>query len=60
MFTVGAWVDKVHEITDILEHKATESCDKYIRKAQSYRDEYIQACEDFGRKMRCAISKEQG
>lgn len=52
MLTVGEWVDKVHEITDTLEHKATESCDEYIRKAQSYRDGYIQACEDFGREMR--------
>lgn len=34
MLTVGEWVDKVHEITDTLEHKATESCDEYIRKAQ--------------------------
>ena len=60
MLTVGEWVDKGHEITYTLEHKATESCDEYIRKAQSYRDGYIQACEDFGREMRRAISKEQG
>ena len=60
MLTVGECVDKVHEITYTLEHKATESCDEYIRKAQSYRDGYIQACEDFGREMRRAISKEHG
>ena len=51
-------LDQVHEITDILEHKAVENCDEYIRKAQSYRDGYIQACEDFGREIRRAISTE--
>lgn len=60
MLTVGEWVDKVHEITDTLEREANEKCGEDIRKAHSYRDGYIQACEDFGREMRRAISKEQG
>lgn len=60
MQTAKEWVDKVHEITDMLEHKAIENCDEYIRKAQPYRDGYVQACEDFGREMRQAINAEQG
>lgn len=60
MLTVGEWVDKVHEITDKLEHEAVEKCEECIRHATSYRDGYMQACEDFGREMRRAISQEQG
>lgn len=60
MQTLGEWSDKVNEIEATLEHKAIENCDKYIRKAQSYRDGYVQACEDFGREMRKAIEVEQG
>lgn len=60
MQTLGEWSDKVNEIEDTLEHKAIENCDEYIRKAQSYRDGYVQACEDFGREMRKAIEVEQG
>lgn len=52
-------LDKVHEITDRLEHQATENCNESIRKAQSYRDGYIQACEDFGREIRRAISADR-
>ena len=52
-------LDQVHEITDILEHKAVENCDEYIRKAQSYRDGYIQACEDFGREIKRAINTDR-
>lgn len=59
ILTGREWVDKIHEITDALEHEAVENCDKYIRKAQSYRDGYIQACEDFGREMRRMISEER-
>ena len=52
-------LDQVHEITDILEHKAVENCDEYIRKAQSYRDGYIQACEDIRHEIRCTISTDR-
>lgn len=52
-------LDKIHKITDILEHKATEDYDRYIRKAQSYRDGYIQACEDFSREMRKVVYGEE-
>lgn len=52
-------LDKVHEITDTLERKAVENCDDYNRKAQAYRDGYIQACEDFGREIRHAISTDR-
>ena len=27
MFTAGEWKVKIHEITDMLEHKAVEKCD---------------------------------
>lgn len=52
-------VDKVHEITNWLVHQATENCNESIRKAQSYRDGYIQSCEDLGREIRRAISADR-
>lgn len=55
MLTVGEWVDKVHEITDRLEHQAGIE----LQKATSYHKGYVQACEDFGREMRGMITEEQ-
>lgn len=40
--------DKVHEITDMLEHKANAE----LQKAIEYHKGYVQACEDFGREIR--------
>lgn len=48
MLTVGEMVDKVHEITDTLEHKANAE----LQKATAYHNGYMQACEDFGRAIR--------
>lgn len=59
MQTLGEWADKVNEITDVLEQKAVKDCDNCVTKAQSYRDGYIQGCEDFGREMRRLIRGEQ-
>ena len=56
MTTVREWVDKVHEITDTLEHQANTE----LQKATSYHKGYMQACEDFGREMRRMISEELG
>lgn len=58
MLTEAGWIDKVHEITDMLEHRANIEYDKAVQKADAYRDGYVQACEDFGREMRRAISHE--
>lgn len=55
MLTVGEWVDKVHEITDRLEHQAGIE----LQKATSYHKGYVQACEDFGREMRRVIGEER-
>lgn len=56
MQTVKELVDKVHEITDMLEHQAGIE----LQKATAYHKGYVQACEDFGRKIRQAIEVEQG
>lgn len=48
MLTVNEWVDKVHEITDTLEHQAGIE----LQKATSFHKGYVQACEDFGREIR--------
>lgn len=56
MTTVREWVDKVHEITDVLEHQANIE----LQKATSHHKGYMQACEDFGREMRRMISEELG
>lgn len=53
-------IDEVNKITDMLEHKASEDCDKGILKATAYRDGYVQACEDFRREIIGNICIEQG
>ena len=55
MLAVGEWANKVHEITDTLEHQAGIE----LQKAISHHKGYVQACEDFGREMRRMISEEQ-
>lgn len=47
-------VEKTHEITDELEHIAC----KELVEAQKYHEGYIQACEDFGRRMRSVIRED--
>lgn len=54
MFTTAEWIDRVHEITDTLEHAANME----LQKATAYRDGYVKACEDFGREMRLYISSQ--
>lgn len=46
--------DRVNNITDELQHEAEEK----LAKEQAYYGGYIQACEDFGRRMRMEIAKE--
>lgn len=41
-------VDKVHEITDMLENQANDN----LQKATAYHNGYVKACEDFGRVIR--------
>lgn len=60
MLTVDKWIDKVHEITDALEHKSNAELRSTLEKATAYHEGYVQACEDFGREMRRAISNEKG
>lgn len=55
MLTAGEWMDKTHEITDELEHRA----DIELQKAIPYHKGYVQGCEDFGREMRRMISEAQ-
>ena len=60
MITAGEWIDKVHEITDELERNAEKELENSVKKAQAYKEGYVQACEDFNKRMRRAISNEQG
>lgn len=41
-----------------IDNGANIEYDKAVQKAGAYRDGYVQACEDFGREMRRAISHE--
>lgn len=59
MLIVGEWIDKVHEITDELERNAEKELENSVKKAQAYKEGYVQACEDFNKKMRIAIINEQ-
>lgn len=47
-------MDKTHEITDDLECLAS----KKLNEEQAYYKGYIQACEDFGRRMRSVIRED--
>lgn len=60
MLTVGEWADKTEEITNELEHNANIKLNKEITQAQAYHDGYVQACEDFSRRIRHEISYNQG
>lgn len=44
-------IDKTHEITDQLEHEASVR----LNAEQAYYNGYVQACEDYGRRVRGAI-----
>lgn len=47
-------IEKTHEITDQLEHEASVR----LSEEQAYYKGYVQACEDFGRRVRGAIIQE--
>lgn len=60
MLTVGEWCDKTEEICDSLEDMASKEKNKKINEANDYYGGYIQACEDYRRRMNQAISENQG
>ena len=45
-------VDESHRIADELEHKAKERCMKEIAESEAGRKAYVEACEDFARRIR--------
>lgn len=44
-------IDMSHEITDKLQHEASAK----LAEEQAYHKGYVQACEDFGRRLRQAL-----
>ena len=44
-------IDRIHEITDMLEQQAHNE----LQKATSFHNGYVKACEDFGRVLRDEI-----
>lgn len=44
-------IDITHKITDELEHEASSK----LAEAQAYHKGYVQACEDYGRRLRREI-----
>lgn len=48
-------IDKANEITDQLEHEAS----KKLNEALAYHKGYVEACEEFGRRMREAVIQNQ-
>lgn len=48
-------IDKIHEITDMLEQRAHSE----LQKATSFHNGYVQACEDFGRALRDEIYNDE-
>ena len=47
-------IDRIHEITDMLEKRANDE----LQKSVSFHNGYIKACEDFGREIRAEIYDE--
>lgn len=47
-------IDMSHKITDKLQHEASMK----LQREMAYHDGYIQACEDFGRRLRQSIYEE--
>lgn len=48
--------DMTHDITNALEHEASMKRASEVAKAQSYYEGYIQACNDYGRRIRDSIA----
>lgn len=48
-------IDRIHELTDMLEHQAHNE----LQKATSFHNGYIKACEDFGRAVRNEIYNDE-
>lgn len=48
----GKYIDKVHEITDLLEKNSTAKRISEIQKINAFYDGYNQACEDFFKQIR--------
>lgn len=44
-------IDETHKITEALENEAT----KKLNDAQAYYKGYVQACEDYGRRIRMMV-----
>lgn len=51
-------VDESHRIADELEHKAKQRCEKEIAESEAGRKAYVEACEDFARRIR-ELAREQ-
>lgn len=47
-------IDETHKITDQLEHEAALK----LKDAQEYYKGYVQACEDYGRRIRMMVIAE--
>ena len=47
-------IDETHKITEALEHEATQK----LNDAQAYYKGYVQACEDYGRRIRQMVYSE--
>lgn len=48
-------LDTINEITNQLEHNASIKKAKETEKIQAYYEGYVQACEDFGKRMRAEL-----
>lgn len=60
MLTVGEWVDKTNEIANVLENEASRRKATEMARINAYHEGYIQACEDYNRRMIHAIQENQG
>ena len=51
-------IDRIHEITDALEHEAAIRRAKEEAATKAYYEGYIDACEAFGKRMRAEIQNQ--
>lgn len=51
-------VDESHRIANELEHRANERCAKEIAESEAGRKAYVNACEDFARRIRELVGEQ--
>ena len=50
--TSEEYKNMIDKMTNAMEHEANVKCSNEVEKANTFRDGYIQACEDYNRRLK--------